>query len=51
MKASCPECGNSIEAPSDVELGEIISCGNCAAELDVVSVEPFELMVFDEDEK
>ena len=51
MKAPCPECGKSIEATADVELGEIITCDNCAAELDVVSVEPFELMVFDEDEK
>lgn len=51
MKAQCPECGATVEAPKDVEVGEILSCDNCGAELDVVSSAPFELMVFDEDEK
>ena len=51
MKAICPECGTMVDAPKDVEMGEILECENCGAELDVVSVAPFELMVFEEDEK
>ena len=51
MKAICPECGTMVDAPEDVEIGEILECENCGAELDVVSVTPFELMVFEEDEK
>ena len=51
MKAICAECGAWVEAPKDVEIGEILECDNCGCELDVVSTEPFELMVFEEDEK
>ena len=51
MNAPCPECGAVISAPADVEEGEILDCENCGAELDVVSTSPFEVMVFDEDEK
>lgn len=51
MTTKCPECGATIEAPEDLEWGEILDCENCGAELDVVSVDPFQVTVFEEDEK
>jgi alpha-aminoadipate carrier protein LysW len=51
MEAVCPECGETLEIPDDVEEGEIIDCDNCGVELDVESVEPLRLTVFEEEEK
>ena len=51
MKAPCAECGTPVDAPDGVEMGEILECANCGCELDVVSTDPFEVMVFEEDEK
>ena len=51
MSVPCPECGQPLIQPPEVVEGEILDCENCGAELDVVSVSPFEVMVFDEDEK
>ena len=51
MNAECPECGSDVTAPNDVEAGEILACENCGVELDVVSTSPFQVMVFEEDEK
>ena len=51
MKAICSECGVYVDAPDGVVMGEIIECENCGCELDVVSTDPFEIMVFEEDEK
>lgn len=51
LKVSCPECGEDVFLPADVELGEIIECDNCGAELDVTSTDPPEVMVFEEEEK
>jgi len=31
----CPDCDSALEVPSDVELGEILSCPCCGLELEV----------------
>lgn len=36
---SCPECAADIEA-TDVVVGEIIQCGDCSAELEILSIDP-----------
>jgi alpha-aminoadipate carrier protein LysW len=38
----CPTCGLGIP-PTGVLLGEIITCGDCGTELEVVSLEPFKV--------
>ena len=43
MTASCPECDATITLAADVVEGEIIVCPDCAAELEVTSVDPVEL--------
>ena len=51
--AKCPECGALIDIEEDeVEQGEIISCPDCAVELEIVNTHPLELDVLeDEDEE
>ncbi|MGH9795342.1 MAG: hypothetical protein ACRD5G_11255 [Candidatus Acidiferrales bacterium] len=52
----CPKCSASIDLDEDeVEEGEIMSCEECEAELEVVSTAPVQLNVLpgedDEDEE
>ncbi|MBI5222895.1 lysine biosynthesis protein LysW [Candidatus Micrarchaeota archaeon] len=41
--AECPECGAQIAQRAGIEVGEIISCGDCGSKLEVKSVAPFGL--------
>jgi alpha-aminoadipate carrier protein LysW len=42
--APCPECSHSITiAEFDVDRGEIFSCPECGAELEVLGFEPLRL--------
>jgi alpha-aminoadipate carrier protein LysW len=36
---TCPECAAEINA-TDVIVGEIVQCGDCSVELEVLSVVP-----------
>ncbi len=40
MTANCPECDATISLSADAVEGEIIVCPDCAAELEVVSLNP-----------
>ena len=48
---TCEECGACISIPDDAEEGELIECAACAIEYELVSWEPLELVIFEEDEK
>jgi alpha-aminoadipate carrier protein LysW len=37
---SCPDCEAAVPLPEDVRLNEVLECGECRIELEVVSVEP-----------
>ena len=41
--ANCPECGAELSLHDDVETGEIIDCGTCGGELEVVATGPVEV--------
>ncbi|WP_229109969.1 lysine biosynthesis protein LysW [Halapricum desulfuricans] len=41
--ATCPECGADVALHDDIEIGEIVDCSTCGAELEVVAVDPVEL--------
>ncbi len=43
MKAQCPECDADIELKPGVELGDPVSCTECGAQLEVISLKPAEL--------
>lgn len=41
--AECIECGAGLSLHEDVEAGEIIDCGTCGSELEVIDTEPVTL--------
>ena len=43
MTAECPVCGAEVEPAWEVERGEIIDCGDCGAELEVMETDPLDL--------
>ncbi len=47
----CPECGEIVELIDGMETGEIIECGNCGVELEITSLTPVKLEIFEEEEK
>ncbi len=38
--AECVECGAEVTLHDGIEIGEIVDCGTCGAELEVVDTEP-----------
>jgi len=49
--ANCPECDALLEVDEDeVEEGDVVSCGDCGLELEVVHQSPLEVERMDEDE-
>ena len=38
--AECVECGADVPLHDDLEIGEILDCTTCGAELEVVDVSP-----------
>lgn len=40
----CLECGAAVTLPEDVMEREILSCGECGVEWEVVKGEPWELV-------
>jgi alpha-aminoadipate carrier protein LysW len=50
--ATCPVCeGSFFLDEEELEEGDIISCEECGAELEVVSVNPLELEAVEEEEE
>lgn len=40
LSFDCPECAGSAPLNSDVMLHEIVLCGQCAAELEILGLDP-----------
>jgi alpha-aminoadipate/glutamate carrier protein LysW len=36
----CPECAAPLAMPTDTLQGEILSCEECAADLEIIALEP-----------
>lgn len=36
----CPECDTAVALPTAPTLNEIVECGDCRTELELVSLEP-----------
>ena len=51
--ANCPQCGSLIDLDvEELEDGELLSCPECAVELEVVNTHPLELDIVEgEDEE
>jgi alpha-aminoadipate carrier protein LysW len=49
MAVVCPECDHPIVVDTEeVEEGESVTCEECGTELEIVSVDPLELVAVDE---
>jgi alpha-aminoadipate/glutamate carrier protein LysW len=53
MPVLCPECESNLDIEEDeVDEGEIVSCPECGSDFEVVTANPLELKVVeDEDEQ
>ena len=51
IQAECPECAAPCELADDVMEGEIVQCGECGVELEVVSLAPAKLGLAPEEEE
>jgi alpha-aminoadipate/glutamate carrier protein LysW len=40
MNTNCPECDAPVSLSADVIEGEIVTCSDCGAELEVTSTNP-----------
>lgn len=47
----CTECGGAVPVPTDASPGELVICDHCGVELEVISMSPVELSIFEEEEK
>ena len=47
---NCPECGDLLEVPDELELDEVVSCSGCEADLVVTGLNPITVVVVDEEE-
>ncbi len=43
MTAECPECVAQLPLTGEILKGEIVTCPDCGAELEVVGLDPLEL--------
>jgi alpha-aminoadipate carrier protein LysW len=43
IQAPCPTCETEVTMPEPVVAGEIVECGQCRSELEVLTVEPLVL--------
>lgn len=43
MNTTCPECDADIIIPADAMENELITCPDCAIELEIISLDPLEL--------
>ncbi len=51
QQSSCPECGFAIPIAADTVKGEILQCGDCGVELEVINLEPLEMALAPEEEE
>lgn len=45
--AVCPECSEEVYVDADSEQGDVISCDECSADLEVVGLDPIELDLYE----
>jgi alpha-aminoadipate carrier protein LysW len=48
MAVVCPECDSPIDLDTEIDEGETVQCEECGVELEVVSVDPIELVPLEE---
>jgi len=52
MAMNCPQCDAELDLDEyDVDKGDVVSCSECGANLEVVNDSPIELEALDEDDE
>lgn len=41
-KIICPECGIEINSVEGITIGDILECGECGTEIEILSIKPLE---------
>ncbi|GAA0371450.1 lysine biosynthesis protein LysW [Streptomyces olivoreticuli] len=49
--AKCPECEGSVALMENPRVSEIVECAGCSSELELISVDPVELVLAPEIEE
>ncbi len=44
----CPECHEEVFVDAESEQGDIVSCEECGANLEIVGLDPIELDIYDD---
>lgn len=44
-KTRCPACGSMIEIDEYTEVGDLITCFDCDAELEVIKLDPIKVRI------
>ncbi len=39
-KVICPDCGSEIKAEESLMVGDIVECGECGTEVEILSIKP-----------
>ena len=45
---ACPECEEKVYVDAESEQGDIVTCDECGADLEVVGLDPLELDLYEE---
>lgn len=45
--AACPECEEKVYVDAESEQGDVVSCEECGADLEVVGLDPIELDLYE----
>ena len=48
--AVCPECDEEVYVDADSEQGDVVTCDECGADLEVVGLDPIELDLYEGDD-
>jgi alpha-aminoadipate carrier protein LysW len=51
MTTTCPECDAEVSFAEQPRLSEVVECGDCHSELEVMTVEPINLVLSPEGEE
>ncbi|MHB8719063.1 MAG: lysine biosynthesis protein LysW [Candidatus Dormibacteria bacterium] len=43
MSAPCPECDAAVALDAGTVVGEVVTCGDCGADLEVTALQPLAL--------
>jgi alpha-aminoadipate/glutamate carrier protein LysW len=48
---TCPECEADVHVDTDADKGDVVSCEECATDLEIVGLDPVELDIVEDDEE